>query len=124
MVRTWGAAVLRPYGNGVIVLISSQESSGRAHALPGKRACDRLRAHIPMPKSKAEHPRDGQETGGSSISLKTLAQHLGLSSATVSLVINRSPAAKSIPPVTQDRIRAAPRQLNYPNLMARSLHQK
>src|SRR5215475_7444336 len=64
-------------------------------------------------------------TGSGSISLKELAAHLGLSSATVSLVINRSPAAKSIPPATQERVRQAARELNYrPNLMARSLRQK
>lgn len=50
---------------------------------------------------------------------------MGLSSATVSLVINRSPGAKSIPPATQERVRKAARELNYrPNLMARSLRQK
>ena len=57
-----------------------------------------------------------------SVSLKFLAEHLGLSPATVSLVINRSPAAKSIPHRTQERIRIAARELNYrPNFMARSL---
>jgi LacI family transcriptional regulator len=62
---------------------------------------------------------------GAGISLKELAEHLGLSSATVSLVINRSPGAKSIPPTTQERVRKAARELNYrPNLMARSLRQK
>jgi LacI family transcriptional regulator len=56
------------------------------------------------------------------VSLKSLAEHLGLSPATVSLVINRSPAAKSIPHRTQERIREAARRLNYrPNFMARSL---
>jgi DNA-binding LacI/PurR family transcriptional regulator len=60
-----------------------------------------------------------------SISLKELAAHLGLSSATVSLVINRSPGAKSIPAVTQERVRVAARELNYrPNFVARSLRQK
>jgi len=60
-----------------------------------------------------------------SISLKELAEHLGLSSATVSLVINDSPGAKSIPSATQERVRKAARELNYrPNLMARSLRQK
>jgi len=54
--------------------------------------------------------------------LKSLAEHLGLSPATVSLVINRSPAAKSIPHCTQERVRQAARELNYrPNFMARSL---
>jgi DNA-binding LacI/PurR family transcriptional regulator len=57
-----------------------------------------------------------------SVSQKFLAEHLGLSPATVSLVINRSPAAKSIPHRTQERIRKAARELNYrPNFMARSL---
>ena len=59
------------------------------------------------------------------MSLKRLAEYLGVSSATVSLVINRSPGAKSIPQVTQERVRQAARELNYrPNLMARSLRQK
>jgi len=57
-----------------------------------------------------------------SVSQKFLADHLGLSPATVSLVINHSPAAKSIPHRTQERIRKAARELNYrPNFMARSL---
>ena len=56
------------------------------------------------------------------VSLKSLAAHLQLSPATVSLVINRSPAAKSIPQRTQDRIRAVALELNYrPNFVARSL---
>jgi len=62
------------------------------------------------------------EASAPSVSLKFLAEHLGLSPATVSLVINRSPAAKSIPHRTQERIRQAARELNYrPNFMARSL---
>jgi len=73
---------------------------------------------------KAPQPR-GPGSASGSISLKELASHLGLSTATVSLVINRSPAAKSIPPATQERVREAARELNYrPNLMARSLRQK
>jgi DNA-binding LacI/PurR family transcriptional regulator len=39
------------------------------------------------------------------VSLKKLAEHLGLSPATVSLVINRSTVADSIPQETKDRIR-------------------
>ena len=73
------------------------------------------------PKSGATaRPRGGHSA--QTVSLKFLAEHLGLSPATVSLVINRSPAAKSIPHRTQERIRAAARDLNYrPNFMARSL---
>lgn len=56
------------------------------------------------------------------ISLKKLADHLGLSPATVSLVINQSPVAGSIPQDTKDRIFAAARKFNYrPNFFARSL---
>jgi LacI family transcriptional regulator len=51
-----------------------------------------------------------------------VAERVGLSSAAVSRVLNGSPAAKSIPKATQERIREAARQLNYrPNLLARSL---
>lgn len=73
------------------------------------------------PKAGATaRPRGGHPA--QTVSLKFLAEHLGLSPATVSLVINRSPAAKSIPHRTQERIRAAARELNYrPNFMARSL---
>lgn len=59
------------------------------------------------------------------VSLRMLADHLGLSPATVSLVINRSPVADSIPKETQDRVLAAARKLNYrPNFMARSLRKQ
>jgi len=77
-----------------------------------------------MSKRKIHSSGNGQDAPNH-ISLKELAEHLGLSSATVSLVINRSPAAKSIPHSTQERVRQAARELNYrPNLMARSLRQK
>ena len=55
-------------------------------------------------------------------SLKMVAEHVGLSAAAVSRVLSGSPAAKSIPQATQERILAAAQQLNYrPNLLARSL---
>ena len=51
-----------------------------------------------------------------------IADHLGLSPAAISRVLNRAPAAKSIPKATQDRIFAAAKQFNYrPNVLARSL---
>lgn len=57
-----------------------------------------------------------------SISLRDLGDHLGLSPTAISLVLNGSPAAKSIPAKTQSRILAAARELNYrPNFLARSL---
>jgi LacI family transcriptional regulator len=56
------------------------------------------------------------------VSLKELAERLGLSPATVSLVINRSPVADSIPQETKDRVLAAAKKYKYrPNFFARSL---
>lgn len=56
------------------------------------------------------------------ISLKGLAEYLGLSPATVSLVINSAPGAKTIAPKTRERVLAAAQKLNYrPNFLARSL---
>jgi LacI family transcriptional regulator len=53
-----------------------------------------------------------------------LAEHLGLSQTTVSLVLNQSPSAKSIPPETHNRVLEAAKKLNYrPNYFARSLRQ-
>jgi DNA-binding LacI/PurR family transcriptional regulator len=56
------------------------------------------------------------------VSLKQLADHLGLSPATVSVVINRSPVADTISTHTKNLILAAARKFNYrPNFFARSL---
>lgn len=55
-------------------------------------------------------------------SLKALARYLALSPATVSLVLNRSRVADSIPQETKRRIFKAAKAFNYrPNFMARSL---
>jgi LacI family transcriptional regulator len=56
------------------------------------------------------------------VTLKSLALHLGLTAGTVSSVLNNSPASRSIPEKTRDRIIKAARQFNYcPNFLARSL---
>lgn len=61
-------------------------------------------------------------TERNSISLKQLAAHLNLSTTTLSLVLNESPTANSIPQETKDRIFSAAKKLNYrPNYLARSL---
>jgi LacI family transcriptional regulator len=53
-----------------------------------------------------------------------LAEHLELSQTTVSLVLNNSPSAKSIPQETRTRVIEAAERLNYrPNYFARSLRQ-
>ena len=58
------------------------------------------------------------------VNLRILAEHLGLSQTSVSLVLNDSPSAKSIPQDTRDRVMEAAQRLNYrPNYFARSLRQ-
>jgi len=58
------------------------------------------------------------------VNLRTLAEHLELSQTTVSLVLNNSPSAKSIPQETRNRVLEAATRLNYrPNYFARSLRQ-
>jgi LacI family transcriptional regulator len=58
------------------------------------------------------------------VSLKILADYLGLCPATVSVVLNNVPG-RSIPHETRERVRAAARKFNYqPSLLARSLRKK
>lgn len=62
---------------------------------------------------------------GRTVSQKQLANYLGLSAATVSIVLNGAPKAADIPETTKRRIFEAARSLNYhPNVMARSLRAK
>jgi DNA-binding LacI/PurR family transcriptional regulator len=59
------------------------------------------------------------------VTLRTLADHLGLSLTTVSVVVSDSPAAQAIPPATRKRILAGASELHYrPNYFARSLRRK
>jgi DNA-binding LacI/PurR family transcriptional regulator len=70
-----------------------------------------------MPKVSSE-PKPGH------VNLKMLAEHLQLSQTTISLVLNNSPSAKSIPQETRQRVMDAAEKLNYrPNYFARSLRQ-
>ena len=56
------------------------------------------------------------------INLKQLAERLRLSQTTISLVLNDSPGAKSIPAHTRERVFEAARKFHYrPNYFARSL---
>jgi len=58
------------------------------------------------------------------VSLKILADYLGLCPATVSVVLNNVPG-RSIPQKTRDRVREAARKFNYqPSLLARSLRKQ
>lgn len=64
-------------------------------------------------------PRDNSLRAAKPVSLKTVAEYLKLSPATISVVLNQSPAAKAIPAHTQDRIRKAACKLDYrPNFFA------
>jgi DNA-binding LacI/PurR family transcriptional regulator len=59
------------------------------------------------------------------VTLKTVAQHVGLTPGTVSAVLNDAPSARSIPQETKNRIRVAAKELDYrPNFFARTLRNK
>ena len=56
------------------------------------------------------------------VTLKTVADYLGLTPGTISSVLNNTVASARIPQPTKDRIFAAARELNYqPNALARAL---
>src|ERR1700686_1722982 len=56
------------------------------------------------------------------VTLKVVAEYVGLTAGTVSLVLNNAPQSVSIAQQTKDRVFAAARKLNYqPNLFARAL---
>src|ERR1700758_1653449 len=58
----------------------------------------------------------------SRVTLKTVANHIGLTPGTISAVLNNTYAARRIPQSTKDRIFAAVREFNYqPNPLARAL---
>jgi len=60
--------------------------------------------------------------GPKPVNLKVLAEYLSLSPATVSLVMNNAPGARSIAPTTRQRVLEAAKRLDYhPNPIARSL---
>jgi len=73
-----------------------------------------------MPKDRKQRPK---KTGA--VTLKAVADHLGLTPGTVSSVLNDAPSARSIPQRTKNRIVAAARELKYkPNFFAQSLRRK
>jgi transcriptional regulator with XRE-family HTH domain len=67
-----------------------------------------------------ENERDLKKSGR--VTLKTVADYVGLTPGTISAVLNNSRAAERIPQATRERIVAAARELNYqPNPLARAL---
>jgi DNA-binding LacI/PurR family transcriptional regulator len=70
----------------------------------------------PLPRKKTGQRHEPRVT------LKTIADQLGLTPGTVSAALNNSPAARSIPEHTKNRIVEAAQALNYrPNFFARTL---
>ena len=69
----------------------------------------------------SKHTRNNAKTPGT-VTLKAVAERVGLAVGTVSSILNRAPQASSLPQGTKDRVFAAARELNYqPNLLARAL---
>ena len=59
------------------------------------------------------------------VTLRAVADHVGLAPGTVSAVLNNAPSARSIPEHTRQRIRTAAQELKYrPNFLARSLRKQ
>jgi len=59
------------------------------------------------------------------VNLKVMAEYLDLSPATISIVLNDAPGAKSIALATRERVLAAAKKLDYrPNTIARSLRMR
>ena len=77
---------------------------------------------MPRKKSGFSAPQQEAKAHKRSVSIKQLAAHIGLSPTTVSVVLNDSPLATTIPQETKARVFAAARDLNYrPHFLARSL---
>ena len=73
----------------------------------------------PLKKQKAVQNKK------STVTLRSVAEHVGLTVSTISAVLNSSSASHSVPESTKKRIVAAARDLNYsPNFFARSLRVK
>ena len=74
----------------------------------------------PVPVGTKSRRRPAADSRPKRVTLKDLADRVGLSPATISLVMNQAPVADSIPRATQERIFAAARELNYrPSFSAR-----
>jgi DNA-binding LacI/PurR family transcriptional regulator len=85
-----------------------------------------------MPRKTRKDPGRGQQSAGDvagtvtrPVSLKFLAEYLGLSRATVSIVLNDAPVARGLSPKTRERVLRAAEKFNYrPNFFARYLNTK
>lgn len=101
--------------------LSNTYLPGAMYIAVPRRLCET--ADVPQ-KRKPRVPASSGSSGRprKHVSLKMLADYVGLAPATISLVINRSPAADTIPQRTKDLIFAAADKFHYrPNFVARSL---
>src|SRR5712691_5299074 len=116
-----GPSCARIAAYGTSVKPGRRHSSPWAHRIPYPdfwRCPEFLK--MPPPPRKKPGPRSEER-----VTLKTIAEHLGLTAGTVSAALNNSPAARSIPAHTKSRIVEAAKALNYrPNFFARTLRLK
>ena len=76
-------------------------------------------------KSASDRPASQPGTPAKPTSLRDLADYLGLSRSTVSLVLNDSPVAQGLKPETRERVLKAATELGYKaNYFARMLNNK
>src|ERR1700756_1597582 len=79
---------------------------------------------MPNSMSREKNPRS-KKNKNSAVTLRAVAEHVGLTPGTVSAVLNNAPSSRSIPEHTKNRIMTAARELNYrPNFFAQSLRRK
>src|SRR5436309_9520818 len=108
LVVPWSAKPIVEWGPIEAHLFSSYSTS-RCHSMK------------PKEKNTVRHRKEEERK----VTLKTIAQHLGLTPGTVSAGLNNSAAARSIPEHTKNRIIEAAKTLNYrPNFFARTLRLK
>src|SRR5438477_10491811 len=108
LVVPWSAKPIVEWGPIEAHLFSSYSTS-RCHSMK------------PKEKNTVRHRKEEERK----VTLKTIAQHLGLTPGTVSAALNNSAAARSIPEHTKNRIIEAAKTLNYrPNFIARTLRLK
>jgi DNA-binding LacI/PurR family transcriptional regulator len=71
---------------------------------------------------KVHNKKKADRSTKTAVTLRSVAEDVGLTASTVSAVLNNSSASRSVPERTKNRILAAARDLNYrPNFLARSL---
>ena len=69
-----------------------------------------------------KHRKKAADSESRHVTLKTVAERVGLTKGICSAVLNKSAASRSVPPHTQERILQAARELNYrPSFYARNL---